>query len=412
MKTGFGIAFLLLSCHGWAQDACTLIRLAALEQNRWIFPTLSDSRIRSELELTGTVSDIRVLNATMEREPVVVDPNPDLEKPQPAVANNPIALAAVEMASRTWVKLPAATFYDRAGAQISARRFFISDTGHCCTLYWNDSGSYDPLTDTVIVVGDASGQQPNAGHVHIYDVATHSWRWGPEPTDGTIGGHGYDHNTECGEGYACYIRNGGGSVFRLDIAHGRWADLGHGPERTAGTVHALTYMPGKGLIHIHPHLLPTRFELWTPEGGWSAINVPNNELKNLSNHIFAEYLPVHDVVIFGGGNDFPTTVWTLNRNFVLSKPIKAPMRLRASETVEAEDPVSGDLITVGGTNRGMYSYNPTTNEWEDLSATGQPFKDLGSGMIAASLSKYGVILYLRFDNRNADMWLYKHKERL
>jgi len=79
-------------------------------------------------------------------------------------------------------------------------------------------------------------------------------------------------------------------------------------------------------------------------------------------HNFAEYSPVHKVVIFGGGNG-SKDLYKLDAEGKVSTLKKAPLGIGTMQTIVTLDPVSGDFL-VFGKDGSFYVYDVTRDTWK------------------------------------------------
>lgn len=110
--------------------------------------------------------------------------------------------------------------------------------------------------------------------------------------------------------------------------------------------------------------------------------------------------------------------WKISSSGVFTKLTNCPVRCALTASVSVVDPVSGQLILIGGNNV-MYKYDPDANTW---SATGisppavfandsrGSSNGPGDGMIGVALPDLGVIWYAKYTGAGSNgVFIYKHQ---
>ena len=135
-------------------------------------------------------------------------------------------------------------------------------------------------------------------------------------------------------------------------------------------------------------------------------------------HNFAEYSPVHKVVIFGGGNG-SSDLYKLDAAGKVATLKKAPIGIGTMQTIVTLDPVSGDFL-VFGKNGSFYVYDVVKDEWklrEGKVPIFEPTRVKDNQVwhvTAAPVSTYGVTMFVKYyavDPPRAWVYLYKHAEK-
>src|SRR5262249_23766286 len=132
---------------------------------------------------------------------------------------------------------------------------------------------------------------------------------------------------------------------------------------------------------------------------------------------FAEYSPVHKVMIFGGGNG-SSDLHKLDANSKVTTQKKAPIGLGTMQTIVTLDPVSGDFL-VFSKNGSFYVYHVLNHAWKlpegklpSLGRTRVAANKVGH-VTAAPLSSFGVTMFVKYYNADpprAWVYLYKHSD--
>jgi hypothetical protein len=135
---------------------------------------------------------------------------------------------------------------------------------------------------------------------------------------------------------------------------------------------------------------------------------------NSTYHCVAEYSPVHNVAIFGGGNDNPRKVWRLNSNRTVTVLPDAPVDLGVQHANLSVDPVTGHFLVMGYGQlwqldpRGSGSWTQQNGSRTPPSAVGNPGSPDLDSVISAPISNYGVVAYVTCRTKSCNMYLYKH----
>ena len=129
-------------------------------------------------------------------------------------------------------------------------------------------------------------------------------------------------------------------------------------------------------------------------------------------HNFAEYNPVHRVVVFGGGND-SNDLHKVDAAGAVTTLTPAPFDLGIQwGAVFTVDPASGEYIVLRQ-NGQLYGYDVRSDGWRLLSdsapvtttAYGNPIH----GVVATPVSTYGVVLFVTCNGPGqCRVTLYKH----
>jgi hypothetical protein len=123
-------------------------------------------------------------------------------------------------------------------------------------------------------------------------------------------------------------------------------------------------------------------------------------------HPVAEYNPVHNIVIFGGG-DGNNQLYKIdvNEKITALAPSPAVVGCHPSSGILTVDPVSGHYLHMNGDGR-FFQYDVVSDVWTEL-GTSLPFSNINN-TIASPVSTYGVIMVVAFNWENSKIWLYKH----
>lgn len=279
---------------------------------------------------------------------------------------------------------------------------------------WADSGVWDPVRHKFMYIGKEAGCSSTYRNI-IYDEASNTWSYGPLPiTNGC--GHGYDHNTGDPVTGTHFFRPYGSTTIYKWNGSG-WSSLSPLPNSTvivAGIAKSRT-----GLLYSD-----IGWDVWYDDATGTKTTVDVGATYPTyppigDYHSIAEYDPVHDVFLIGGGNN----VLSMYRVAIVGGlPVRTPLQNAAWEFGVGEydphtnitcDPVTGEFIIYRKMTGIFYGYNIMTDTWRQIGRSGDgnmPPLPVGQNTspIAAAVNSYGVIMYVAHDGSNAYVYLYKH----
>lgn len=279
-------------------------------------------------------------------------------------------------------------------------------------LYWNgrhafqytDELKWDPVRREVLFTG--AGHLVQTRHL-VYSESANQWTSSVPPTNITTT-HGYDHAAIDVANRKYYFRAFNERHFEiLDLDTGSWS-RGNRFGDVMQVAGGIAWFPELGrviFVDDYQGILS-----WNPENGnWSTLQA---NVSTGPYHNYAEYSPVHRVVIAGGGND-SRSVYRVNSNGSVTRMGDAPVDLGITATTITVDPVTGNfiVITIGGT---AYEYEPISDTWTRLSISlPQMFTNRNGangewGLVATPIDTYGVILFAKYEGNNSKMFVYRH----
>lgn len=270
---------------------------------------------------------------------------------------------------------------------------------------YTDTLKWDPNARKVHFTG--AGHLVTTKHL-VYTESTNSWQ--TLTAGGSHVAHGYDHAAIDPAGRKYYFRGFNRNHLEIyDLDSRNWTQSSSFPSnyQVAGGV---AWFPELGRVIV-----------FDERAGIVAYNPGNNLWSTLATnvvagnyHNFAEYSPVHRVVIAGGGNDFKS-IYRVDASGSVTKMKDAPFNLGITASVVTVDPVSGNFIVVRP-NGSFYEYNPMSDVWTNIGVS-VPSKLLtnsgdsgGWGLLATPVSTHGVILFAKYDGDSSSMFVYKHSE--
>jgi len=329
--------------------------------------------------------------------------------PAPRLASALETLAA-SMAPGTWAEL--ATTGLNSGVLDS-----MSSPGHHI-LEYSDDGVWDPVAKRFLFMGGAHGDPWRAKFIRYTD-STNTWEE-ILPRETWSDAHGYDHNAvDPATGDFYHRAYGSGQVHKYSAATSTWSALPPIDPNLAYVQNccgALEYFPEMGglVFAIGGYGEAVFFNATT--GQWRKLNGAN--LPMGAYHNFAEYNPVHKVVIFGGGNEDPNipgdqsvALYKLDQTGTITRMADAPLGLGVMQTISTLDPVSGDHLFFGNGDT-FYSYDVTADRWTlrggAIPIFSPSFNPQVFGIVAAPVSTYGVTMFVKWYWNQSKAYLYKH----
>lgn len=289
--------------------------------------------------------------------------------------------------------------------------FLDAGNGHNI-LQYSDKAKWDSNTRRVLFIGKGAGA--TIQKFITYSEDSNTWQiqpkpyWDCTPSQNCLG-HAYQHNTIDPSGNLYYHLYYSTDYFMLNRATGQWSQL-PAPSSIIACCIGLEYFPemnGGGLFAVGEGRV---FFYNSTSQKWSQLE---SSLKMGAYHNVAVYNPVHKIVVFGGG-DGSRDLYKIDASGTITKLANAPAAVAVASSVFTVDPVSGKylLLTAGHT---FHQYDVLTDSWTALNAASVPvFPPSGeqyfdfAGTVAAPIQTHGVILFMRFNDAQSKVYLYKH----
>jgi hypothetical protein len=284
-------------------------------------------------------------------------------------------------------------------------------------LPYQEDAVWDPNSEQFLFIGSDHQHQSGYAQFGAYSAQTNAWRSMPRPswfhsiTASAM--HGYDHNAiNADKGYHYFMQYCcSPKLRRYDIAAGTWAELaGIGAYYQAAG--GLEHFPEKGgLIFAADY---GGGNVWFYNEATNRWTTLASNLAMGGHHNFAEYNPVHKVMILGGG-DGSGAIYKLDTNFNITRMTDAPFSLRVQQAIVTVDPVTGDYLVFGGAGL-FYTYDVINDKWTRQSGTNPlaqpPLYQSDKPYlvtIASPISSYGVTMFVKHNPMGNQAWVYLYK---
>jgi hypothetical protein len=353
-----------------------------------------------------------------------------------APSSSALAILATSMSAGTWAALTIPNINDVLGD-------LLPGGGGSNTQYSNGM-SYISQSDSVQYIGADHGGYISM-HVIEYQLSANQFVFKAQgnyssDTTGTGPGHGFDHNTvnpTTGDAYQVLY---GGSNQKLVVK-----------KRPYGTNTYSVTLPTTGMIDQAINIT-TGSTWWSgafdgagAQGGLLVFNAANasgsvndgilNFFDPLANswiysvygitpnyldgsgtyHQVAEYSPVYNCAVFGGGNCSPRRLYRLDSNRTVTRltDVPAGKQVRMQGGNLTVDPVTGKFLLLSASE--LWELNPTgSGTWTQQTGTRvppaqMPSPDVTDGTISCPMPNHGVVLYVHQSTvNNGRAYLYKH----
>lgn len=319
-----------------------------------------------------------------------------------AGAQTALGALAASMQPGTWAAL-ATNNINQAFGEISGN----TATGDI--LPYADGMVWNPLTRQTFFIGSDHNYNPSS-YISLrfvsYSDATNTWSIMPQPSWFTAGiGHAYDHNAINPSNADFYYLNYSSYDFRkYNIASGSWTQLPAPPINIYPPLSSIAYFPELGgLFYVTDNGGAFLFNEGKQQ--WSSIG----KVSGMNYHNFSEYNPVHNVVVFGGGNG-SRKMYKLSSSGQITALKDAPIELSMPWMKFTVDPVSGDYL-VFTYGKQFYVYNVVTDAWQLRNDAVPIWNTDGQDVMHVSaipISTYGVVMFVTCDGPKCRVNLYKH----
>jgi len=287
----------------------------------------------------------------------------------------------------------------------------LIETGTVSSLAWSNKGYWDTHDNFAYHFG--CGHNPTRG-VHIrYNDATNTWEDFTPPGKPPIQGpkHSYEHialQPRSGQKGKLYHRKYNGLIIeRLNLETEVWdkiADVPAGNKQVAGALEWFPELYGGvgGLVFVD-----SASGTWT----WreSTNSWTNHGKQDIgSYHNFAEYLPDNGVVLFGGGNLLPLSIFQIDGSGNITARNDAPHKIGIFH--------KGIFLAVPGKRPTLFAYDGrvyehtySSDSWADVGS--HTLYTAGSStqwVTGIGIPEYGVAMFM-IESSNPKIQVYKFR---
>lgn len=341
---------------------------------------------------------------------------------------NALANAAANLQPGAWCQFTTTNLESALSSYYVIENYTGGSQGSGSQLSEAQGAVWDPTSKQVLFVGADHITNPD-GHILrymgfvTYSATTNSWtnRWKGPLVGLAIQGlpswvqtgvhHGYDYNTIDPVNGRLYIRHpyAGQTCWQYDIAADAWSQLpALAPNSLGNCCGGNAYFPElNGLVLVQGN------RVWLHANGSWTMLTPSALTMGTYRH-FAEYNPVHRVVLLGGGSNLYKL--DANRNVTALRNAPTPLGTinagsNKTGAIVTVDPVSGAHL-VFGHDGSFWVYDVVSDQW-----TRQP----GSGffeptthaafifqVVATPISTYGVTMFIKYYPNQSRVYLYRH----
>ncbi len=150
---------------------------------------------------------------------------------------------------------------------------------------------------------------------------------------------------------------------------------------------------------------------WTQVATTNGVGDPSlRRLKMGPYSNFASYSPSAKAIVFGGGG--ATKIYKFDAAGRIYKLGDAPITLGIASSIITVDPVSGKHLVLGK-DRSFWEYDTQTDTWHPLKVSTVPLFEppvppAVFDIVAAPVSTYGVVMFVKYSPGQSKVYLYKH----
>lgn len=286
---------------------------------------------------------------------------------------------------------------------------FLRDTNYGVVLEYSDNAVWNPLTNEYLYGGMGHSGPYGDGKFIKYQESDNTW-YLIQIGSPFYGTHGYDHMAINPNDGTIYYRRAAEDSIR-QYSGGSWSILSDANLNYVQIANGIEFFPELGatgsIIFCDAYGIQ-RYDLNSDQ--WIMLE-PN---PTMNYHSYAEYSPVHQTVICGGGNG-ESSVYRIDSNGSIQQMNDGPFNLGVAwGSIITSDPVTGDFL-VWGAGGSLYTYNPITDTWTNEGQPAVPYNisapAYGSdifGVIAAPIPEHDVVMFLGWNSGNPKVYLYKH----
>lgn len=320
-----------------------------------------------------------------------------------ATPSTVLAMAAASIAPGEWAEVTSTDLVATMGTPALTSAVNV----------WGETLAWDSTGGVGYWVG---GDHNDESYFNTYTEATSDWAMLDRPAWMLIPTiHQWEHLSIDPAARQLYFWEGISTNFwRYDIATTTWSAIASPVSLAVNwrTIGAITWVEDWNalLTFIDDRLF--RFDKSTDS--WSVIDdIPVRHAYET----FAEYNPVVNKAIFGGGFDEsvgPTAdrleLWSIDNAEIITQmnDVAFSLRVRGICPVVTYDPVGGDFLVLRPEQDEFYSYNVLTDTWTLLETSATLPTDF-KYVSAAPIPELGVVLFVNMQSKVAgNLWVYKH----
>jgi hypothetical protein len=292
-------------------------------------------------------------------------------------------------------------------------------------LNYADSGAWNPKDRCFYFFG--SGHLAYPAFIR-YCEATNEWTHLPVPpwieelpddvSMWSYTSHAYDSNTIDVTNQIFYTkRRQSSELFAFDLSSYEWSRVSYSA-MSATAEDALTMFNGVGLLFLTSK--DDRVNFLPLVNGERNLSTDNGSIKKSALPVFnyhntAEYSPILDAALVGGGNGSSQLYW-VSRQSLTSSEFTSPTAIApAPENILTTnygsggwlvfDPVDGRFV-IQAVQGSIYKFDHTANDWSRIGTSPLPKNgEYGIGHTAAAvIPDYQVIMFV---NAQTGVWFYK-----
>ena len=140
---------------------------------------------------------------------------------------------------------------------------------------------------------------------------------------------------------------------------------------------------------------------------WTALGSSLGESHDI--HTYAEYSPVDQIILFGGGyaSSYKRSFFKVNAAGTITAVASPPFDIEEAgdSPILMADPVNGDFLVLTPTD-GLWKYDVGADSWSQLQTFAQTFDRLET--IGGCIPEYAVCMFIDAHGAvPATTWLYK-----
>lgn len=302
--------------------------------------------------------------------------------------------------------------------------FGVSEPGYISE--YANSGTWDPVNKKFRFCGSHHGNTYESKCVEYTD-SDNTFReiaWAPGACKQLAGcgstpfNHAYDHNAVNPANGDFYFMHYMQRTIRR-YAGGIWSTLlPDVPTSSSSCCRVVKWFPALNALIV----VDADWGVWkgVPGSGtsitWTRLadtSVNETGLVNLTGlsatTVTGEYSATKQVMVFGSG----TTMYKLDAAGNFTKMVGSPVNLGINTSSLSVDPVSGNFLVMTNGSSTMREFNPDgTGSWSTISTTIpsaiSALNGPGDGNVSASVTTYGVIMYVKYTSSGTVVYLYKH----